>query len=260
MGSEWRAVIGKASCDLIAERGLWMGKTYDTARRWGVIFDMDGVLIDSYRAHFEAWQKILPGLGLEMTEDQFAPLFGRTNADILAALFPTLPAERYPVIDKEKETLFREILLADFPEMDGAAELIAALDQAGAALAIGSSAPPENVQVALDRLSVGEKFQTTTNGSEITLGKPDPEVFVKTARKIRVPPSRCVVVEDAPAGVAAAKAAGCAAIALIGTAPRSKLSEADLTVDSLRELTPEIIRGLLAHARKTPLVHSSRGE
>lgn len=76
MGSKGRAVIGNASCDLIAERGLWMGKTFDTARRWGVFFDMDGVLIDSYRAHFEAWQVILPVLVLEMTQDRFAPLFG----------------------------------------------------------------------------------------------------------------------------------------------------------------------------------------
>lgn len=212
---------------------------------WGVIFDMDGVLINSYRAHFEAWQKILPGLGLGMTESQFAPLFGRTNPDILLALFPALPLERHPVIDKGKEALFREILLEDFPEMDGADELIAALDRAGAALAIGSSAPPENVQVTLDKLSVGEKFQATTNGSEITRGKPDPEVFVKTATKLNLPPSRCVVIEDAPVGVAAAKAAGCAAIALTGTAPRPKLAQADLIVDSLRELTPEIIRGLL---------------
>jgi len=222
-----------------------MAMSSEPVRTWGVIFDMDGVLIDSYRAHFEAWQKILPGLGLGMTEGQFAPLFGRTNADILSALFPLLPPERYPVVDKEKETLFREILLVDFPEMDGAAELIAALDQAGAALAIGSSAPPENVQATLDKISVGKKFQATTNGSEITRGKPDPEVFIKTAQKIGVPPSQCVVIEDAPAGVVAAKTAGCAAIALTGTAPRSKLTEADLTVDSLRELTAEIIRGLV---------------
>jgi beta-phosphoglucomutase len=205
-----------------------MGINHKSSRTWGVIFDMDGVLIDSYQAHFEAWQKILPALGLAMMDKQFAPLFGRTNADILAVLFPSLPAERYPIIDKEKEPLFREILLVNFPEMDGAAELIAALEQAGAALAIGSSAAPENVQVALDRLSFGEKLIATTNGSEITRGKPDPEVFVKTAEKIRVPPSKCVVIEDAAAGVVAAKAAGCAA------------------VDSLRELNPERIRGLLS--------------
>jgi HAD superfamily hydrolase (TIGR01509 family) len=125
------------------------------------------------------------------------------------------------------------------------AELIKDLDRAGAALAVGSSAPSENVQAILGQLSVGGKFQVATNGSEITRGKPDPEVFVKTARKLGLPPSRCVVIEDAPAGVAAAKAAGCTAIALTGTAPRSRLTEADLIVDSLRELTPEIIGRLV---------------
>jgi len=231
---------------LIVSGRLWTATNPDRVRTWGVIFDMDGVLIDCYRAIFEAWQKMLPGLGLDMTEEQFAPLFGRTNADILAALFPSLTPERYPLIDKEKETIFREILLADFPGMDGSAELIVALHETGAALAIGSSASPENVQVVLERLSVAERFEATTNGSEITRGKPDPEVFLKTAHKIGVLPSQCVVVEDAPAGVAAARAAGCAVIALTGTAPRSKLAEADLTVDSLRDLTPEIIKGLLS--------------
>ena len=172
---------------------LWTATNPDRVRTWGVIFDMDGVLID-----------------------------------------------------KEKETIFREILLADFPGMDGSAELIVALHETGAALAIGSSASPENVQVVLERLSVAEQFEATTNGSEITRGKPDPEVFLKTAHKIEVLPSQCVVVEDSPAGVAAARAAGCAVIALTGTAPRSKLAEADLTVDSLRDLTPEIIKGLLS--------------
>jgi beta-phosphoglucomutase len=181
-----------------------------------------------------------------------APLFGRTNADILVALFPILPPERYPAIDKEKEALFREILLRDFPEMEGAAELIAALDRAGAALAIGSSAPSENVQATLGKLSVGGKFQAATNGSEITPGKPDPEVFVKTARKLGLPPSLCAVIEGAPAGVAAAKAAGCSAIALTGTAPRSKLAQADLIVDSLRELTPEIIGRLVGVRCQSP--------
>ena len=89
----------------------------------------------------------------------------------------------------------------------------------------------------------------TTNGNELTHGKPDPEVFIKTVHKLGLPPERCVVVEDAPAGVMAGKAAGCPVIALTGTAPRDHLDLADLVVDSLRELTPEAFRGLIRTAR-----------
>ncbi len=212
---------------------------------WGVIFDMDGVLIDSYLAHFVSWRKMLQNHGLDITEEQFAATFGRTNPDIFAQLYPSVKEEQYPVLAEEKEATFREIISVDFPEMDGASELIAALHKAGAALAIGSSGPPENLRALLNALPGGTHFMATTNGIEIARGKPDPEVFLATARKLGLLPERCVVVEDAPAGVTAGKAAGCAVIALTGTATREHLAGADLVVDSLRELTPEIFKNLI---------------
>jgi beta-phosphoglucomutase len=212
---------------------------------WGVIFDMDGVLIDSYRAHFLSWRKMLRNHGLDITEEQFAATFGQTNPDIFARFYPSVKKEQYPALAEEKEAAFREIISADFPEMDGASELIASLHEAGAALAIGSSGPPENLEAVLNALPGGMYFLATTNGSEIARGKPDPEVFLTTARKIGLPPERCVVVEDAPAGVTAGKAAGCAVIALTGTATRDRLPGADLVVDSLRELTPKIFKGII---------------
>jgi len=213
---------------------------------WGVIFDMDGVLIDSYRAHFLSWRKMLRNHGLDITEEQFAATFGQANPDIFARLYPSVKQEQYKAFAEEKEAAFREIISVDFPEMDGASELIEALYKAGAALAIGSSGPPENLEAVLSALPGGTHFMSTTNGSEITHGKPDPEVFLTAARKLGIPPERCVVVEDAPAGVTAGKAAGCAVIALTGTATRDRLAGADLVVDSLRELTPEKIKNLLS--------------
>lgn len=213
---------------------------------WGVIFDMDGVLIDSYRAHFLSWRKMLRNHGLDITEEQFAATFGRTNPDIFARLYPSVKQEQYPALAEEKEATFREIISGDFPEMEGASELIAALHEAGAALAIGSSGPPENVEAVLNALPGGAHFTATTNGNEIARGKPDPEVFLKAAHKLGLPPERCVVVEDAPAGVTAGKAAGCAVIALTGTATRDRLAGADLVVDSLREVTPEAFKSLIS--------------
>jgi beta-phosphoglucomutase len=213
---------------------------------WGVIFDMDGVLIDSYRAHFLSWRQMLRNHGLDITEEQFKATFGQTNQDIFSSLYPTIPPADYPALAEEKETAFRDIIKTDFPEMEGASRLVADLHGAGAVLAIGSSGPPQNLEVLLEKLPGGEYFSAVTSGSEISRGKPDPEVFKKTALKMGLPPAKCVVVEDAVAGVRAGKGAGCAVIALTGTARREQLSEADVVVDSLRELTPDTFKELLS--------------
>jgi len=205
---------------------------------WGVIFDMDGVLIDSYKAHYLSWKRMLGRHGLDITENQFASTFGRTNQDILVHLFPFIDVKDYDALAEEKEEIFLEIIRNDFLEMEGAGELVSALHEAGALLAIGSSAPKENIQTVLEMMPGGEFFGTVTCGDEITRGKPDPEVFLKTAEKLNLPPQKCIVVEDAPAGVRAGKSAGCGVVALAGTVSRDRLLEADLVVDSLRELAP----------------------
>ncbi len=216
----------------------------------GVIFDMDGVLVDSYRAHLASWQELARRHGLAMTEEQFAQTFGRTSRDIFASLWPGLvKAADIPKLDDEKESLYRDILKAHFPEMKGAGELVAALHAAGFRMAIGSSGPPENVQVVHDCLPNGRHITATVNGRQVTHGKPHPEVFLLAAGKLGLPPSDCAVVEDAPAGISAARAAGMAAIAITGTAPREKLAHADTIVESLTELTPDRITQLIAANR-----------
>jgi len=214
----------------------------------GVIFDMDGVLVDSYQPHLKSWQELARRHGLEMTEEQFAATFGRTSREIIRQLWGNQVAEgNVAAMDAEKESLYRDVLRADFPEMDGAEELIAALASAGFALAIGSSGPPENVEVVMERLPSSERFAATVHGREVSHGKPHPEVFLKAAEKLGVPANRCTVIEDAVPGVQAARSAEMACVALTGTTTREELSGAgaDLVVDSLRQLTPERIAAIL---------------
>jgi len=213
----------------------------------GVIFDMDGVLVDSYRAHFESWRELGRQHGVEMTEEQFASCFGRTSRDIIRHFWSDrVDEETMAAWDAEKEAAYRDILRAHFPEMDGAGDLLHALAEAGFAMAIGSSGPAENVELARTCLPGGELIRETVNGMEVTHGKPDPEVFLTAARKLGVSPVRCAVIEDAPAGIEAARRAGMTAVAITGTAPREKLAErAHLVVDSLRELTPAQLRTLI---------------
>ena len=215
--------------------------------RRAVIFDMDGVLVDSYDAHFRSWQRLGAEHGLTMSDEQFAGTFGRTSADIIKYLWPgQCSDDDVAVWDDRKEALYREILTEHFPAMDGASELLTALHEAGYAMAIGSSGPPKNVQLVLDSLPGAEHITASVTGKDVTRGKPDPQVFLIAAEKLGVQPIRCAVLEDAPAGVEAARRANMAAVALTGTADRETLgADADMVVESLRELTPEGLAELI---------------
>jgi len=213
---------------------------------YGVIFDLDGVLVDSYRAHFASWRALYGELGIEYSEEAFAADFGRTSRDILRrTMGDQLSEERVRDLDARKEALFRDILRENFPAMDGAVELIDALSADGFRLAVGSSGPPENIELALAKLGRAEKFAAIVTGQDVTRGKPDPQVFQLAAERLALPAAACAVVEDAVHGIEAARRAGMASIALTGTATRDELAHADLVVDSLGELKPGIIRRLL---------------
>lgn len=212
-----------------------------------VIFDVDGVLIDSYQPHFQSWQQLFAELGEPFTEQTFRDTFGRTNVDIFAFLFgDKYSSEEVSRAADRKEELYREIIRDGFPAIDGAVELIDALAEAGFKLAVGSSGPPENVGLTIECLGRADKISARVTSADVTRGKPDPQVFQIAAEKLGVPPSNCIVVEDAPAGVAAAKAADMSCIALTGTASREELTAADLVVDSLRELSAESVLALIS--------------
>ena len=129
--------------------------------------------------------------------------------------------------------------------MPGAVELIDVLHEAGFALGVGSSGPPENIALTLEMLGRAENFAAVVTGIDVTRGKPDPQVFLLAAERLGLAPQACAVVEDAPQGIEAANRAGMASIALTGTATREALSHADLVVDRLDELTPQRIGELI---------------
>ena len=209
-----------------------------------VIFDIDGVLIDSYRAHLQSWQQVAHRYGREMTEESFSSTFGRTSREIIRALWNelALSEEEIESFDQEKEAAFREIVTTDYPWMAGAEDLIAALFGAGYRLAVGSSGPKENVQLMLSQLTEREWITSAISGSDVTYGKPHPEVFELAAKKIDVSPNRCVVIEDATAGITAANAAGMVSIGLASTGHRrEEYAEANHLVAHLSELSPAVI-------------------
>jgi beta-phosphoglucomutase len=220
---------------------------------YAAIFDMDGVLVDTYHAHFQSWLMMAKRAGLSFTEAEFAPTFGRTSREIIAHFWGQgrFNDPQIAALDEEKEAAFRDIIGKDFPAMPGVHELLTDLFIADWRLAVGSSGPPENVELILDRLGKGDLFSAIVTGMDVTRGKPDPQVFLLAAKRLGVPPSRCVVIEDAQPGVAAAQAAGMAAVGLVSTGrTRKELAAADLVVDSLADISPRALGELIDRSRK----------
>ncbi|HEY3243452.1 MAG TPA: HAD family phosphatase [Phycisphaerae bacterium] len=211
----------------------------------GVIFDLDGVLIDSAEAHRASWRQLGREAGLAVTDAQFAATFGRQNRDIIPILLGhAVDDATLRRLSDRKEELYRELARGHLKIYPGALELIADCARAGLKLAIGSSTHPENIDLALEELGVRGQFAAIISSREVQRGKPDPQVFLLAAERLALEPSRCAVIEDAPDGIAAARAAGCATIGVTSHHPRAALAAADLIVDSLRELSAARISSL----------------
>jgi beta-phosphoglucomutase len=215
-----------------------------------VIFDLDGVLVDTGWAHKQAWFALAEKQGVDISDDFFAATFGMTNDRILPMLFGRpLSSRQLKQLSDWKEQLYRRIIADKLAPDERLEALLAGLKKAGLSLAIGSSAPKANLDLIRERLRFDRYFDAYVTSKDVTEGKPSPQVFLKAAIKLSIPPRGCVVVEDAVAGVEAAKAAKMAVIALATTRSRSDLAKAnaDLILDSIAEIKPKIIIELLAN-------------
>jgi len=211
----------------------------------GVIFDMDGVLVDSYAPHLRSWCLLAKEIGAPITEAQFASQFGRTSREIIREMFDIKHPREVRRLDDLKEVLYRDLIRGRVPRMPGAMTVIKALHAAGFRLAVGSSGPPENVTLVCDEMGLAPFLSATITGADVQRGKPDPQVFATAAEKMGVAPVRCVVIEDAPAGIEAARRAGMSSVGLVGTHEAKALSSADRVVGRLDEIRPAVIHDLL---------------
>jgi beta-phosphoglucomutase len=210
----------------------------------GVIFDMDGVLIDSAEPHFESWRLLGEECRVVVTREQFAATFGRQNRDIVPILFGEVSDTRLQALSDRKEKLYRDLVREDPPIIPGAVELVRALHEAGVRLAVGSSGPTANIDLVLGAMGVADLISVIVSGDDVTRGKPDRQVFTVACERLGLPPASCVVVEDAPAGVQAARAAGTRAVAVLIHHPPEAFDDADLIVTRLADLTAEQLASL----------------
>ncbi|MDH4135349.1 MAG: HAD family phosphatase [Anaerolineae bacterium] len=211
-----------------------------------VIWDMDGVIADTGAAHFAAWRQIMAELGRPFDEADFRRIFGLVNPDAIRLLLgKTVSSHEIARISERKETGFREAVRVHVSLLPGVKTWLERLRQQGYRQAIASSAPRANIEVLLHVLDIGPYFQATVSADDVTKGKPDPAIFLKAAAALGVSPARCVVVEDAVAGVQAARRAGMVCLAVTTTQPEERLSGANLVVKSLTELTDDAFERLL---------------
>jgi beta-phosphoglucomutase family hydrolase len=223
-----------------------MTKNQTKSRPKAVIWDMDGVIADTGPYHFKAWRKVFRERGVELTEEAFKKNFGKRNDTIIRnTLGDEIATAEIETISRDKETTFRRMARNDMKPLPGVTELIKALAEGGFKQALGSSAPIENIRLIIKSLGIADAFQTIVSGGEVTEGKPGPQGFLLAARKLAIEPRACVVIEDAVAGITAARRAGMRCLAVTNTHPRESLAEADLIVDTLEEVTPSVLEGLL---------------
>lgn len=204
------------------------------------------MIVDSAPYHYAAWQQICRQWARDLTQDQFRETFGQRNAEIIAILSGSVPDEETVCrVSAEKEEIFRRLAAGHITMLPGVGHLLQDLRAAGFAQAIGSSTPRENVDMILSGLNIAEFFSTIVAERDVKAGKPDPEIFLTAASRLNAAPQASLVIEDAVAGVAAAKAARMACVAVTNTRGREDLSEADLVVDSLQKVDAATIGGLI---------------
>jgi beta-phosphoglucomutase len=215
-----------------------------------VIWDVDGTLVDTAEFHYQAWVELARQIGRPFTRADFTSTFGWRNPEIIRRVFGTQYNE-HEVADlgDRKEELYRAAARQGVSLLPGVRALLEALHAAGFKQAIGSSAPRGNLDLILELTQTERFFDAVVSMEDTQRGKPDPQVFQVAAARLGVVPAHCVVVEDAAAGVQAAKAGGmkCIAVSFVGHHSDDALKKAgaDLVVKTLEEVSLPMIRQML---------------
>jgi beta-phosphoglucomutase family hydrolase len=208
-----------------------------------VLWDMDGTLIDSEEFHWIAWRDTMANEAITITRKQFLSSFGQRNDSILPRWLGAATPERIERIANAKEEQYRQLIRTNgISPLPGVVDWVGRLHAAGWLQAIASAAPRANIEAILQALSATHVFQGMVSAEDVRHGKPDPEVYLLAACRIGVPPERCVVVEDAVAGVEGARRAG---MKSVGVDRNGAHLPADVVVQSLELLDPNTFEMLL---------------
>ena len=200
------------------------------------IFDMDGTIVHNMPFHEKAWDVFAKKHGKTLSPEDYRWMLGRKNQEIMPHFFGELTQEEIDQLTLEKETLYQELFAKEIAEVPGLIDFLRLLKENGFKIGIGSSAPKLNRIFIFKHLPIYDYFDTVVGAEDVTYGKPHPEIFLQAATKLGVDPKSCVVFEDAPNGIEAAKKAGMYVVGLATTHQKNALHTADTVINNFREL------------------------
>jgi beta-phosphoglucomutase family hydrolase len=211
-------------------------KLLNSLNAMAVIFDLDGTLIDNNSFHLKTWKIYLKKIGKDISEKAYREnINGRTNKDALEYIYnKKMTDDEAMVFALEKEALYRDIYCPHIKPVDGLLELLEVLHNLDIPMAIATSGIPVNIDFMFEHIPIKQYFKIVVNSSHISKGKPDPEIYLKTASLLKIPPKNCLVFEDAVVGVNAARAAGMKVIAITTTQSKEELKDADMIIKDFK--------------------------
>ena len=222
----------------------------DVRSVYAALWDVDGVIIDSGEQHRQSWEALASERGYPYTDAAFWAGFGMRNSDSIPLMFGVTDPALIVTLSERKEAIYRELLRREATALPGARELLTTLHAAGYRQALGSSAPLVNLEAIISLLQIGPLLDGFVSGETVAHGKPAPDIFLAGAERLGIAPVHCLVIEDAPAGVAAAHAGGmrCLAVRRAGQPDAPGLDAADALVDSLERASVALVDRLLGIA------------
>jgi HAD superfamily hydrolase (TIGR01509 family) len=211
-----------------------------------VIFDWDGVVVDSSAHHERSWEILAEQRGLSLPADHFKRGFGKKNNIIIPDLGWATETVAVDALAREKEEIYRGLVRRHGIEpLPGVRALLQSLLDADTPTAIGSSTERANLDLLLDLMDLRKFFRAIASGDDVLHGKPDPGIFLLAAERLEVTPPQCVVIEDAHVGIEAARRAGMAVLAVATTEPLADLTRADLAIPDLTQTNVEQLASLI---------------
>jgi beta-phosphoglucomutase len=210
------------------------------------IFDMDGVMVDNFYIHLEAWNIFCKKHQIDISEQSLKQhAFGRTNDELMPYFFQReMSKSEISLLEKEKESIYRDVYRGRVSLVEGLTDFLIELNNSNIKTAVGTSAPRANADFILTETNLTKYFQLIVDGSMVTKGKPDPEIYLLAAKTLNVKPSDCVVFEDSFAGIEAAHKAGMKVVGVATTHSADKLLNCNKVIRNFTEIKVSDIKDL----------------